>query len=465
MADAERLARLQSRANRGRSPRAGEQLESELEENLRAKGERQLAEGLYAEAVQTLNAALNLSPEDEDLPPLIAVAMQRAQIMGSATFTAPDALVGEVQRFLTETGIGAGGADGNQRHFDPEPMIQFALEEGLADASAEEIYGAFVERQMEGAIDTFDVVQSHLGGGVPLKVTLRVRAEVLELFSREPPHSGVLQTIPYDAVSYWKKLVDGIEMEFRRQSILEKAKKVKLVCPQAAACYQSIQNKLHERRQELGGAATRTQFFTVLWDRIDEAVEHVADGFKNLRQLSRFVEKRVDAERKLAASVMEMCTGSTGWGAGRSVDLLDILSESGKVNEAWAALVEKTKETAHAHQEMADNLQAEVLNEGKAFIEIHESNFKRSEREAKAYQKDLKDAESAADKSKLQYFRSEMEFEQVDVLLRAAAQNGKAPGKKLMEKRDAARSKRDEAQQMYESVRRNFNREELRLIW
>ena len=39
---------------------------------------------------------------------------------------------GEVQRFLTETGIGAGGADGNQRHFDPEPMIQFALEEGLA---------------------------------------------------------------------------------------------------------------------------------------------------------------------------------------------------------------------------------------------------------------------------------------------------------------------------------------------
>ena len=48
--------------------------------------------------------------------------------------TAPDALVGEV---LTEAG--AGGANGNQRHFDPEPMIQFALEEGLADASAEEI--------------------------------------------------------------------------------------------------------------------------------------------------------------------------------------------------------------------------------------------------------------------------------------------------------------------------------------
>ena len=58
-----------------------------------------------------------------------------------------------------------------------------------------------------------------------------------------------------------------------------------------------------------------------------------------------------------------------------------------------------------------------------------------------------------------------MEFEQVDVLLRAAAQNGKAPGKKLMEKRDAARSKRDEAQQMYESVRRNFDRDELCLIW
>ena len=34
-----------------------------------------------------------------------------------------------------------------------------------------------------------------------------VRSDCLELFSREPPHSGVVQTIPYDAVARWKKLV------------------------------------------------------------------------------------------------------------------------------------------------------------------------------------------------------------------------------------------------------------------
>ena len=90
----------------------------------------------------------------------------------------------------------------------------------------------------------------------------------------------MVQTIPYDAVSHWKKLVDGIEMEFQGTAILEKTKKVKLECPQANQCYQSIQNKLHERRQEQG--LTRTQHFTVLWDRIDETVAHVANGFNNL---------------------------------------------------------------------------------------------------------------------------------------------------------------------------------------
>ena len=102
---------------------------------------------------------------------------------------------------------------------------------------------------------------------------------------------------------------------------VEKAKKVKLVCPQAAACYQSIQNKLHERRQELGGAATRTQFFTALWDRIDEAVEHVADGFKNLRQLSRFVgsDKRQKAEERSAEAVGGGEPLKLGWGAWEEV--------------------------------------------------------------------------------------------------------------------------------------------------
>jgi hypothetical protein len=37
-----------------------------------------------------------------------------------------------------------------------------------------------------------------------------------------------------------------------------------------------------------------------------------------------------------------------------------LLSETGAVNEAWASLVEKTRETALAHSETADQLQEQV---------------------------------------------------------------------------------------------------------
>jgi hypothetical protein len=55
--------------------------------------------------------------------------------------------------------------------------------------------------------------------------------------------------------------------------------------------------------------------------------------------------------------VLEMVAGSSGWGQGRTVSLLDQITESGKVNEAWAALIDKTRETALAHSETADVLQ------------------------------------------------------------------------------------------------------------
>ena len=43
-----------------------------------------------------------------------------------------------------------------------------------------------------------------------------------------------------------------------------------------------------------------------------------------------------------------------------------------------------------------------------------------------------------------------MEFEQADLVLRAAADGGKQPGKQMMKRRDEARSKRDEEQEHYE---------------
>jgi hypothetical protein len=47
-----------------------------------------------------------------------------------------------------------------------------------------------------------------------------------------------------------------------------------------------------------------------------------------------------------------------------------------KVNEAWAAIVSKTRETAHAHQVTAERLREKVLLQMEAFLPAHESQFK-----------------------------------------------------------------------------------------
>ena len=57
---------------------------------------------------------------------------------------------------------------------------------------------------------------------------------------------------------------------------------------------------------------------------------------------------------------------------------------------------------------------------------------------------------SAAEKSKIGYFRAQIEFDQADLQLRFAAEGGKQPGPKLLKKRDEGRSKRDECQENYQ---------------
>ena len=174
---------------------------------LRAAGEQQLRDGMFLDAVKTLTTALDLAQgaglADAGLELLHADAMQKAALVraprragqpsgtrfsiashkfltllpllqvGPAAFDAPASLVGKVQNFLADAGIGAGGGAATQRHFDYEPMLSFAMEEGLADETAEEIYRLWVERKMEGAIDSYDIVQSHLRE-VPLKVRVHV---------------------------------------------------------------------------------------------------------------------------------------------------------------------------------------------------------------------------------------------------------------------------------------------------
>jgi hypothetical protein len=176
---------------------------------LTALGQRQLEAGDHAEAAGTFSLALNKAPNDDDLPALIQVAMQKAMLSGSGKVAGvgsdiPPELSERVNEFLLSVGIG--GSEEDARVFDAEPMLRFAINEGLSNAAAEQIYARWVERQMEGAIESFEVVQSHIKDtACPLKVTVRVVSSGLELFSREA--GGLVETISYSSVSRYKKLV------------------------------------------------------------------------------------------------------------------------------------------------------------------------------------------------------------------------------------------------------------------
>jgi hypothetical protein len=186
---------------------------------------------------------------------------------------ADQALVSQVTKkvgvFLDEVGIGQPGAEDSTsaRRFDSGPMVRFAIDEGHYDEPAEEIYRLWVERQMEGAVECFDVVQSHLRAqGVAPKVELRLAADSLQLYSKEA--SGMADEVDWRAIVRVKKLVDGIGLEFGKGR-----RALKLECPQAGKVYQAIRNKMHEREQMT--AQRRAQHFHILWDRIDEAVARV----------------------------------------------------------------------------------------------------------------------------------------------------------------------------------------------
>lgn len=239
---------------------------------------------------------------------------------------------------------------------------------------------------MKGKPKTLTLVQTHLrNAGVPPKVRLALASDGIQVIAKNA--GGVVEEIEYTAIVRLKKLVDGLGLELATSSNAKKTRTIKLECPErGAALYQALQNKLHEVHQ-----ATRqrrvAQHFHVLWDRIDEAVDRVRGGFDNLKQLVKFVQKRANAEREYAAKMLEMCVPSSGLGGalGRagSIDLLDLLTESGKVNEgacrstwsrpldflksasvimaAWAVIVAKTRETAHGHQATAERLHDKVL--------------------------------------------------------------------------------------------------------
>ena len=98
------------------------------------------------------------------------------------------------------------------------------------------------------------------------------------------------------------------------------------------------------------------RWHALLWNHLDVAVGKAEDGLDNLQRLSKFVGKRVAAEKEVASSLLDMCQASK-WGLKRD-ELLDVLRETGRMNEAWSMLVEKTKETCNAHMVLLASLPA-----------------------------------------------------------------------------------------------------------
>ena len=82
--------------------------------------------------------------------------MRKAMLSGDGKESAalpadiPPELVERVQTFLASVGIGQGGSgevSPGHRAFDAEPMLRFAIDEGLESSAAEHIYERWVERQ------------------------------------------------------------------------------------------------------------------------------------------------------------------------------------------------------------------------------------------------------------------------------------------------------------------------------
>ena len=119
------------------------------------------------------------------------------------------------------------------------------------------------------------------------------------------------------------------------------------------------------------------QYHALLWNHLDVATSKADDGLHNLELLSKFVGKRINAEKETASRLLEMCQASKWAAWGQRDELLDVLRESGSMNETWSLLVDKTKETCRAHQESAERLSDEAQEPLEHFLRSGRPRFVR----------------------------------------------------------------------------------------
>jgi hypothetical protein len=178
------------------------------------------------------------------------------------------------------------------------------------------------------------------------------------------------------------------------------------------------------------------RWHALLWNHLDVAVGKAEDGLDNLQRLSKFVGKRVAAEKEVASSLLDMCQASK-WGLKRD-ELLDVLRETGRMNEAWSMLVEKTKEICNAHMEVVERLTEEARVPIDAFLRDNTPRCAELASSGKAKQKELTDVHGAIAKAQLAYYHACTELDHADWLLHAKGKNNQV----AIKKRDEARTKK-----------------------
>ena len=72
---------------------------------------------------------------------------------GAAPLSPRAALEEKMNSWLATIPIGVGGAEGGTSHrvYEPAPLVEFAMREGLEEEGADEIYRLYVERQVADA--------------------------------------------------------------------------------------------------------------------------------------------------------------------------------------------------------------------------------------------------------------------------------------------------------------------------
>jgi hypothetical protein len=190
------------------------------------------------------------------------------------------------------------------------------------------------------------------------------------------------------------------------------------------------------------------RWHALLWNHLDVAVGKAEDGIDNLQRLSKFVGKRVAAEKEAASSLLDMCQASK-WGLKRD-ELSEVLRETGRMNEAWAMLLEKTKETCNAHMEVVERLTEEALVPIDAFLRDNTPRCADLASSGKVKQKELADVQATLTKAQLAYYRACTELDHADWLLHAKGKNNQA----AVKKRDEARTKKNTCRGAYgESIK------------